>query len=106
MSVALGIPGSIMSRKPEHSLSELLAFPCHYEFKAFGPADDGHQVFFNAVQRAVSSVVPVSKQAMKSRISSGGTYQCVTALVTLHDRDQLYAVYSALRSIDDLKYLL
>lgn len=82
----------------------LIDFPCHYEFKAFGPADGG--AFFDRVQAAVASVVPVSRQAMKSRQSRDGTYQCVSVVVTLQNRAQLDGVYAALRVIDDLKYLL
>jgi len=84
---------------------ELLAFPCHFEFKAFGPGDDD-ETFLIKVLNAISTVVPVSRQAMKSRPSSAGRYQCVSALVTLHNRRQLEAIYTALRTIDDLKYLL
>ena len=84
---------------------ELLEFPCHFEFKAFGPGDDD-ETFLVKVLHAISSVVPVSRQAMKSRSSSAGKYQCVSALVTLQNRNQLEAVYTALRNIDDLKYLL
>lgn len=84
---------------------ELLDFPCHFEFKAFGPGDkDG--LFCRQVQLAVSTVVQVSRQAMRVRSSSGGKYQCVSVLVTLHNRAQLEAVYAALRQIDGLKYLL
>ena len=87
------------------SKPELLEFPCHFEFKAFGPGDDD-ETFLIKVLNAISTVVPVSRQAMKSRSSSAGRYQCVSALVTLHNRTQLEAVYTALRTIDDLKYLL
>lgn len=89
----------------QHQHQELLEFPCHYEFKAFGPADVD-DIFISAVQDAVSTVVPVSRQAMKARSSSGGKYQCVSVLVSLQNRPQLEAVYAALRQIDDLKYLL
>ena len=92
-----------MSR--ESSQKELLEFPCHFEFKAFGPGDDDEK-FLNKVLEAISTVVPVSRQATKSRPSSAGKYQCISALVTLHNRTQLDAVYTALRKIDDLKYLL
>jgi putative lipoic acid-binding regulatory protein len=92
-----------MSRAP--SKQELLEFPCHFEFKAFGPGDED-ETFLIKVLNAISTVVPVSRQAMKSRQSSAGRYQCVSALVTLHNRTQLEAVYTALRTIDDLKYLL
>ena len=84
---------------------ELLEFPCHFEFKAFGPGDDD-ETFLNKVLSAISTVVPVSRQAAKSRPSSAGKYQCVSALVTVQNRTQLDAVYTALRKIDDLKYLL
>jgi putative lipoic acid-binding regulatory protein len=92
-----------MNRVPEQK--DLLEFPCHFEFKAFGPGDDD-ETFMVKVLNAISAVVPVSRQAMKSRPSSAGKYQCVSALVTLQNRSQLEAVYAALRKIDDLKYLL
>ncbi len=84
---------------------ELIKFPCHFEFKAFGPGDDDES-FLAKVQSAVSTVVPVSRQAMKTRASSGGKYQCVSVVVSLQNRAQLEAVYAAIRKIDDLKYLL
>ena len=84
---------------------DLLEFPCHFEFKAFGPGDDD-ETFLAKVINAASSVVPVSRQATRSRSSSAGKYQCVSVLVTLQNRAQMEAVYAALRQIDDLKYLL
>ena len=87
------------------SQPELLEFPCHFEFKAFGPGDDDES-FLSKVLDAIATVVPVSRQAIKSRPSSAGRYQCVSALVTLQNRTQLEAIYTALRTIDDLKYLL
>lgn len=84
---------------------ELVTFPCHFEFKAFGPNDDD-EAFLGKVRSAVSNVVPVSRQAMKVRPSSAGKYQCVSVVVTLQNRQQLEAVYAAIRTIDDLKYLL
>ncbi len=82
---------------------ELLSFPCHYEFKAFGPAGED---FVDQVQNMVTTVVPVARDAMRCRPSSGGTYQCVSVLVSLQNRAQLEAVYAALRKIDGLKYML
>ena len=89
----------------DHSKPELVTFPCHFEYKAFGPGDEDGR-FCAQVQQAVSTVVPVSRQAMRVRPSSAGKYQCVSVLVTLRNRAQLEAVYAALRKIDDLKYLL
>jgi len=85
------------------SKEDLLNFPCHYEFKAFGPATAD---FITQVQAAVSIVGSVARDAMRSRPSSAGTYQCVSVLVLLQSREQLEAVYAALREIDGLKYLL
>ena len=82
-----------------------MEFPCHFELKAFGPGDDDGR-FFAQVQVAVSTVVQVSAQSIRSRPSSGGKYQCVSVLVTLQNRTQLEAAYAALRTIDGLKYLL
>lgn len=87
------------------SLQELLEFPCHFEFKAFGPSGEDSR-FVDQVFAAVSTVVQASRQAMRVRLSSGGKYQCVSVLVTLQSRCQLEAVYAALRDIEGLKYLL
>jgi putative lipoic acid-binding regulatory protein len=90
---------------PSDSSPELLEFPCHYEFKAFGPGGDDSQ-FDVQVLEAISTVVQVSRQSMRARPSSGGKYQCVSVLATLQNRTQLEAVYAALRKIEDLKYML
>ncbi len=87
------------------SPQELMEFPCHFEVKAFGPGDEESH-FDDLVLAAISTVVQASRQAMRSRPSSGGKYQCVSVLVTLHNRPQLEAVYAALRKIEGLKYLL
>lgn len=87
------------------SPQDLMDFPCHFEFKAFGPGGDDSR-FCEQVLAAVSTVIQTSRQAMRTRPSSGGKYQCVSVLVTLQNRFQLEAVYAVLREIDDLKYLL
>lgn len=84
---------------------ELIEFPCHFEFKAFGPGGD-ESPFYGQVEAAVGSVVQVSRDSMKTRPSSGGKYQCVSVLVTLQSRTQMEAIYAELRKIDGLKYLL
>jgi hypothetical protein len=90
---------------PSDLSPELMEFPCHFEFKAFGPGGEDSG-FFDQVFEAVATVVQVSRQSMRSRPSSGGKYQCVSVLATIQNRSQLEAVYLALRKIDDLKYLL
>ena len=53
---------------PSDPSLELMQFPCHLEFKAFGPGGEDSS-FFNQVESAVSNVVQVSRQAMKTRPS-------------------------------------
>ena len=86
------------------SPDELLTFPCHYEFKAFGAADDAQ--FVDAVLEAVGYVVAVDGDAARTRLSSGGRYQCVTVLARLENSAQLSAIYAKLRDIEGLFYLL
>ena len=87
------------------SLSQLLEFPCGYQFKAFGP-NDAEDTFVLAVREAVSSVVPVSLDAVRTRLSGRGTYLCVTVIVRLYNVDQVKTIYASLRRIETLKYLL
>jgi len=87
------------------ALSQLLEFPCDYQFKAFGPMDE-EDSFARAVRDAVSSVVAVSSNAVRKRSSSRGTYLCVTVVVRLYNADQIKSIYAALRRIESLKYLL
>lgn len=87
------------------SLSQLLEFPCDYQFKAFGPNDED-DAFVLAVREAVSSVVPVSLDAVRTRISGRGTYLCATVIVRLYNVDQIKSIYASLRQIEGLKYLL
>jgi putative lipoic acid-binding regulatory protein len=81
----------------------LLEFPCDHMFKVFGPHDEQ---FVAEVRSAVSRVTPVTRDAMKCRPSSGGAHQCVSVLVRLHDYPQLLAVYSALKQVPRISYLL
>ena len=88
-----------------HEPDDLLTFPCAYEFKAFGMADEDDR-FLMAVQAAVSQVVPVTREAIKTRLSSAGKYQCVTVVLLLQNSTQLKSIYHTLRQIEGLKYLL
>jgi putative lipoic acid-binding regulatory protein len=87
------------------ALSQLLEFPCDYQFKAFGPRDEDDS-FVLAVREAVSSVVPVPGDGVRTRSSSRGTYICATIVVRLHNADQVQAIYASLRRIESLRYLL
>lgn len=92
-----------MDRHPHPE--ELLEFPCDYLFKAFGP-NDPEGAFVQAVRAAVGEVTPVALDAIKLSRSAGGTCLCVTVMVRLHNFQQLEAIYTALRRVEGLKYLL
>ncbi|BCR04836.1 hypothetical protein DESUT3_19050 [Desulfuromonas versatilis] len=80
-----------------------MEFPCDFAFKAFGP--NGPE-FAERVRQAVAGTVDVSMDALKVRPSSQGKYQCVTVLVLLHSKQQLHAIYAALRKVEGLVYLV
>ncbi len=81
----------------------LFTFPCDHVFKAFGPDDEA---FVRAVRDAVSTVVPLSLDAIRLRSSAKGKYVCVSAVVRLHNIDQMRRIYSEIQKIETLKYLL
>lgn len=81
----------------------LIDFPCDHTFKAFGPNDGD---FVVAVRRAVASVTPVSLDAMKARPSARGRHQAVSVLVRVHDLQQLQEIYTVLKAVPRLTYLL
>ena len=87
-----------------HPPEDLLSYPCLYEFKAFGPAADA--AFQDAVLQAVSRIVPVGRDALRIRLSSGDQYQCVTVRVRLETGAQLTGIYAILRNVEGLRYLL
>ena len=100
-SATLDSEGRIMPQRVDPDL--LLDFPCQFDFKAFGPADEA---FVNEVVAAVSQIVPVGLDATKIRLSSGGRYQAVSVCVHLHNSTQLKEIYAALKKVERLKYLL
>ena len=82
---------------------DLIEFPCHYQFKAMGGCGE---TFKQAVIDAVDKHASVSLDSVRCRPSGKGTYQAVSVLVTLHNYEQLTAIYAELRKVDDLKMLL
>ena len=83
---------------------ELLEYPCTYEYKAFGPAAD--EAFVDRVRQVVGGFVAVGGDSVRTRLSSGGRYQCVSVLVRLESGRQLNDIYTALRTVEGLCYLL
>ena len=92
----------VLESNNEETLQE---YPCDDLFKAFGPCDPEHD-FVGCVHRAVNEVLPVSRDAMKHRPSSKGTYLCVSVTTYLHNEQQRQAIYKALQCLEGLRYLL
>ena len=84
---------------------DLLEFPCDFIFKAMGINDEARH-FPTAVQKAVSQVTPISRDAMKEKLSSKGHYVSVSVVVRVVDWPQVHAIYARLREVEGLKYLL
>lgn len=103
MPAVSAIPASGTSVTERMDPDDLIDFPCVFEFKAFG---DAGAAFPERIYQSVASVVEVSREAMRSRQSSGGRYQCVTVMVHLHNSSQLKAVYEVLRQVEGIRYLL
>lgn len=82
---------------------DLMEFPCHYQFKAVGPAGDQ---FYREVLEAVGRHSTLHDDAVRSRPSGKGNYQAVSLLVTLYNDRQLIDIYADLKQVTDLKMLL
>jgi len=82
---------------------KLFKFPCDHLFKVFGP-NDGE--FAEEVRSAVSGVTPVALDAMRLRPSAGGAHQCVSFLLHVYNYPQLLLIYSVLKQLPRLRYLL
>jgi len=85
--------------------TSLLDYPCDYVFKAFG-AVEPEGSFLQSVLSVVRNIIPVPLDAVKSRVSSGGNYLCVSIVVRLENEEQRSRIYVALQGVDGLKFLL
>lgn len=82
---------------------ELFEFPCDHVFKVIGPSSTD---FTEAVYSAVARVVPVSRDAVRVRASQGKKYVSVSVVVRVHSYPQVTAIYTELKGLPDLRYLL
>lgn len=85
--------------KPE----DLIDFPCHYQFKAIGLAGDK---FCREVIDAIALHAPVPADAVRSQPSRRGTYQSISAVLTIYNSAQLTDIYAELKKVPGLKMLL
>lgn len=91
-------------KKP--TIADLMEFPCDHVFKAFGPGTDGGVTFCAKVHQAVCEVVVIPLDALRSRQSSQSGYVCVSAVVRVHNADQVEGIYSAIKRVEGLLFLL
>ncbi len=86
-------------------LSDLVAYPCVFRFKAVARVADG--VVSDMIAR-VAAVLgrPVDDDAWTTRDSSGGRYTCVTLDLYVTSGQQVYDVYEALRADPRVTHLL
>jgi len=83
----------------------LQQYPCEYQFKAFGCAKPESN-FADAVHSVINEIVPITRDAIKHRPSSKGSYLCVSVVTYLHNEQQRQDIYRALQRLEKLKYLL
>ncbi|NLJ93572.1 MAG: YbeD family protein [Aeromonadales bacterium] len=91
-----------MTSKLNTKFDELLEFPCEFPFKVLGLADEQLPDMVVAVlqEHAPGDYVPTV------RPSSKGTYHAVSVLVTVHSKEQIETLYTALGEIELVKYVL
>jgi putative lipoic acid-binding regulatory protein len=87
----------------DNKSEELLEFPCRFEFKAIGLADDS---FKDGIIAAAGKFAVVSDAGIKCRPSDKGGYQSVSLSLTLDDYQQLTNIYAAMRQVVGLQLLL
>jgi putative lipoic acid-binding regulatory protein len=73
------------------SVETVWRFPCAFPLKAFGRNDDDFEALVLEIVRR--HVPDLDDGAVSSRISSGNTYQAVTATFMARSREQLDALY-------------
>lgn len=84
---------------------DLLQFPQDYTFKIFAESPQG-DVFHQEILAVVSEIVPTGTERVRQRDSRGGRYQCLSVVVRVHSRAQVEAIYTAVRSLKGVCYLL
>jgi len=83
----------------------LLDFPCDHVFKVFACGENRDE-FTRQVHGAVNRITSVPLDAVKVKDSSGGRYCCVSVVVRVVNSTQVISIYSELKSLDGIKYLL
>ncbi len=87
----------------DYNPEDLLDFPCCYQFKAIGRADNS---FRDGIIAAVAQFTVVGEDSIMSRPSGKGGYQALSLSVIVDNYQQLTDIYAAMRQVEGLKLLL
>jgi len=81
-----------------------IEFPCRYPIKVLGNASVN---FVDDVQQVLSRHAPgFAEQDVSVRPSSKGRFSSVTVFITATGKDQLGAIFTDLKKLDDVKMVL
>ena len=96
-SIGTGIAG--------HSISDMLALPCVYDFKAVGPAGDA---FVGSLLARVGGRLgrDIESHEYFVKHSSKGNYSSITLRLYVQTLEEVYAIYAAIKEDKSVKYVL
>jgi putative lipoic acid-binding regulatory protein len=83
---------------------EVFEFPCRYPIKVMGLAEEDIRSFVLLVLQEHG--VPPHPDDVTHRISGGGKYISVTAVIRATSRPMLEAIYTDLRKDERIRFLL
>lgn len=83
--------------------TDLLEFPCHYQFKAIGVAGED---FRREIMQAVAQHAHLPEDAVRWQMSRNQNYQSLSLMVTLHSYTQLTEIYAGMKAVAGVKMLL
>lgn len=78
----------------EETQKEIMSFPCDFEVKAMGKADEGFEALVLSLVR--EKVPELGDKPRRTSVSKSGTYLSVTVGFEAQSKDQLDAVYQIL----------
>lgn len=84
---------------------DVFDFPCDFQFKVFTDTSD-RDGFCQQAAAAISGITLFNGENIQMRQSSKGTYVCVILTVAVTSRTQVESIYSILRELDGVRYLL
>jgi putative lipoic acid-binding regulatory protein len=87
-----------------NACDDVFHFPCPFPLKVIGRAGE---LFIPTMINILEGVIgPVAKESVSSRLSRDGKYISLTVTFTAHSREQLEAIYAAVRKNPDVVMVL